>query len=577
MHLLEESPPTTLPDLLRRACAPAHAKTIGLLDGRGRRGEPRPWADFLRDAEDAAGRLVALGVEPGEPVLLGLGTGFEFLELWFGAVLAGALPVAAAPPGGMGANDLVLRRLAAVFERLGGRRVVAAPALAETARAQGLDAFADAIVDPSDVAALAPRPISDAPRDPDDVAFLQLTSGSTGVPRAVRISHAGAAHNPRAMIAAVAACDRRLAAGLREGRASCVSWLPLHHDMGLVGLLLSSLAVGAELWLSAPRTFLGRPQTWLQNLGAAELTVSAAPNFAYQTCVERLEAPGLAGVDLSGWRAALCGAEMIRPETLHAFAERFGSLGFDATAFRPCYGLAEGTLAVTFDTRGEGLRTAPVPAGGAHDAAGPRETACLGAPVLDTEVAVVAPDGSPVPEGAVGEVRVKGPGVFLGYHNDPEETAAALGGGWLRTGDLGFLRAGELYLAGRTKDILLVNGQNLMPHELEWLAESASGGGGVTRAGAFSTVPAGADASAAEGEKAVVVIETGETDAAVLGKIEREVRVDVGRALGIPLADCVFVRRGRLPKTTSGKVQRRELARRYATGELERLESEMSE
>ena len=559
------SHPTTLVDLLRHAADADGAAGLGLIDGRGRRGEAKTWAGFLAAARHEAGRLTALGVEPGEPVLIALGTGWPFLDLWFGTLLAGALPVAAAPPAGMGSAELVIERLARVFERLGGRRVFAASALADQARAAGQTALAQAVMDPASLADVEPVPPDDPRPDPGDVAFLQLTSGSTGVPRAVEITHRGAAHNPRAMLDAVARCEPRIEAALAAGGASCVSWLPLHHDMGLVGCLLTSLAARAELWLAAPRTFLGRPQTWLTNLAQQETVIAPAPNFAYQTCVERLDPADLAGCDLSPWRAALCGAEMIRPSTAEAFAEHFRSLGFAADAFRPCYGLAEATLAVTFDTAGRGLRTS-TPDGGGE---GP--VACLGGPVLDTEVAVVAPDGSPRPEGQVGEVWARGPGVFRGYRGDPEATAAALRDGWLVTGDLGFLRSGELHLTGRTKDILIVNGQNLMPHELEWIAEAATGGGGASRAAAFSVVPEGAEAA---GERAVIVAETGETDPGALGALAREVRVRLGRELGIPLADCAFVRRGRLPKTTSGKVQRGEVRRRYLDGELERLETE---
>jgi fatty-acyl-CoA synthase len=254
---------------------------------------------------------------------------------------------------------------------------------------------------------------------------------------------------------------------------------------------------------------------------------------------------------------------MVRPETAAAFAELTAPAGFSAAALRPCYGLAEGTLAVTFDLAGEGVRTRANPAAAVGEAP---EVVCVGSPVADTEVRITAPDGTARADGEVGEVRVRGPGVFLGYFNDPESTAESLVDGWLATGDLGFLHGGELYLTGRIKDVLILRGHNLMPHELEWLAEGVTGGGGIERCGAFS-IDGGA-----EGELPVVVVETGERSPEARAGLARQIRLAVGHALSLTLADVAFVRRGRIPKTTSGKVQRRELKQRYLAGELERLE-----
>jgi fatty-acyl-CoA synthase len=375
------------------------------------------------------------------------------------------------------------------------------------------------------------------------------------------IPHRAAVHNPAAIVDAMEApFDTPMSAWNATG----VSWLPLYHDMGLVGSLLVSVLSGIDLWLLSPRTFLGRPATWLRSLGEFACTLAPAPNFAYQTCVERVRPAELDGTSLARWRCAMIGAEMIRPETTAAFAQAFAASGFPPESFRPCYGLAEATLAVTFDRRGEGVRTR-TPPGDGSGAAAPSTVACVGAPVRDTEVRIRAPDGTWLAEGGTGEVCVRGPSVFAGYHGDPEATAECLlRDGWLRTGDLGFLDAGELWLTGRTKDLIIVNGQNVMPHEIEWLAESAVGGGGSTRSGAFAL--AGAD-----GERAVLVVEVVEGGGADLPALAHEIRVRVGRALAVPLADLLFVRRGRIPKTTSGKVQRNELRRLYLAGAIERL------
>ncbi|MCB1055787.1 MAG: AMP-binding protein, partial [Acidobacteria bacterium] len=393
----------------------------------------------------------------------------------------------------------------------------------------------------------------------------------TGLSRAVMIPHRAAVHNGRASDLAIGAPWSRPGSAFAaspfaasQWAEAMVSWLPLHHDMGLVGCLFLCLTRGLDLWLLNPTTFLARPKLWLENLGRHGRCFAPAPNFGYQLCVERLSPEDLAGLDLSSWRAAMTGAEMVRPETVRDFLELTAGTGFRPEAFRPCYGLAEGTLAVTFDAKGQGLRTLPLPAG-ADSGLGLAEVACVGEPVTDTEVRIAAPDGSSLAPGKIGEVQVRGPSVFAGYYNDREATADTLVDGWLHTGDLGFLEGGELYLTGRTKDVLILHGHNLMPHELEWLAESAVGGGGAQRCGAFSI------ARGAAGEEPIVVLEVERADSETLAAIEHDVRQRIGRALSLPLADVVFVRRGKIPKTTSGKVQRRQLRQLYLDGELERL------
>ncbi len=254
----------------------------------------------------------------------------------------------------------------------------------------------------------------------------------------------------------------------------------------------------------------------------------------------------------------MVGAEMIRPDTMSAFSEAFASHRFEPSTLRPCYGLAEGTLAVTFDQRGEGVRVAKPPADSATELS---EVVSTGAPIVDTEVRISDESGRALPEGEVGEVRVRGPGVFDGYWNDDAATAETLKEGWLCTGDLGFQREGELYLVGRRKEILIVRGENLMPHELEWIAEAVVGSGGTSRAGAFS-VPG------SEGEEPVLVVESPTRDGAGNEELASAIAERVGRELSLTLADVTIVKRGSIPKTTSGKVQRRELRRRYLAGEL---------
>jgi fatty-acyl-CoA synthase len=230
----------------------------------------------------------------------------------------------------------------------------------------------------------------------------------------------------------------------------------------------------------------------------------------------------------------------------------------------PCYGLAEATLAVTFDIRGQGVRTLPAPRGTDRGLA-LTDVVSNGVPIDSTEVVIRSPDGADIGERRIGEVTIKGPGIFQGYHLDEEATSQSLRDGWFATGDLGFLADGELYLTGRTKDVLIVHGHNLMPDELERLADSVTGGGGLMRSAAFSV------AQGVEGEQAVLVVEIATNLIGRLAEIEQDIRSSIGRNLGLPIADVVFVKRGRIPRTSSGKMQRSAVRERYISNDLERL------
>jgi acyl-CoA synthetase (AMP-forming)/AMP-acid ligase II len=327
--------------------------------------------------------------------------------------------------------------------------------------------------------------------------------------------------------------------------------------------------VGYELKLLRPQTFLARPMLWLRELGSNGLSFAPAPNFGYQLCVERIKPRDLDGVDLSNFKVALTGAEMVRRETADAFVETFAPFGFTPESLVPCYGLAEATLAVTFDERGRGVRTLPAPTG--TDAGfGMSEVVSVGRPIRDTRVEIVAPDGRRLGADAIGEVCIKGPGVFAGYYRDDEATAASMDGDWYHSGDLGFLHRGELYLTGRIKDVLIVRGHNLMPDEIERLADGVTGGGGLMRSAAFSV------ARGPAGEEPILVVESANDDVDRLAVIAREIKIEIGRTLGLPIADVVFVRRGRIPRTTSGKMQRGEVRKRYLEGTLEIIGSEGS-
>jgi acyl-CoA synthetase (AMP-forming)/AMP-acid ligase II len=557
-----ENAPLTLQQALQRAATEFGERGIGIFDGRARSVERRTYAELYESAQASAARFAAMGVGLREPVLVGLPTSWDWLEAWFGVLLRGGWPVAIAAAGAMAADEALLSKIDGVMERIGARYIMAGAGLREQAVQGGFERLGNGVVTPQELAAVTVTSQPKVPDpEPEDIAFLQLTSGSTGLPRAVMLQHRAAIHNP---LASCIAIGEPHGAPVHTWADAMAAWLPLYHDMGLIGCLMLPILTGLDAWLLRPETFLARPKLWLRELGRRGVTFVPAPNFAYQLCVERIKPDDLTGIDLSGWRAALTGAEMVRPETTAAFCEKFEPYGFSPQAFRPCYGLAEGTLAVTFDVKGEGVRTLPAPAG-ADTGLALSEVVSTGVPIADTEVRITAVNGTECAEGTIGEVRIKGPGVFCGYYNDPEATAETLQDGWFATGDLGFVQDGELYLTGRTKDVLIIHGHNLMPDELERLADSVTGGGGLMRSAAFSV------ARGFEGEQAVIVVEVVERDPEVLRDIEQQIRSRIGRSLSLPLADLVFVRRGRIPRTTSGKMQRNELRRRYLENRLEQL------
>ncbi len=552
--------PSNLRELVRRAAVDHPDHGITIFDGRGRNPDRRSYADLLDLATSAAARFDAMGIGAGEPVMVALPTSWEWLQAWMGLLFCGALPVASAGATGLAAAETQLGKVDLVMGAIGARHVVTTEGFRDQAAAGGFVRAATGVITPEELDAADPTPGFRPPAvGADDLAFLQLTSGSTGVPRAVMITHRGAVHNPAASTEGVSG---QMHAPVQDWADCMVSWLPLYHDMGLIGCLLLPLLVGYELKLLRPPTFLARPLLWLRELGSNGRTFAPAPNFGYQLCVERIRPDQLEGIDLSNFKAALTGAEMVRRETVEDFVEAFSPLGFTQEAFLPCYGLAEATLSVTFDGEGKGLRTVPAPASADRGFA-MADVACLGRPIRDTELKIVAPDGRELNAGAIGEVCIKGPGVFAGYYRDDEATAESTDGDWYHTGDLGFLHSSELYLTGRIKDVLIVRGHNLMPDEIERLADGVTGGGGLMRSAAFSV------ARGSAGEEPILVVEAADDNVDQLETLAREIKIEVGRALGLPIADVVFVRRGRIPRTTSGKMQRGEVRKRYIEGTLD--------
>lgn len=527
-------------------------RRITVFNGRCREVEARSYADFLARAQRVAGCLAAHGVKPGDRVMICLANSWEWLDCWLGTVWLGAWPVAVSPGFAMGSAAYREEKTFAIAQMLGARMLIAGDALRE--RAENAPGGCVVITAEDVMATEGDLPPAHA-ADRSDIAYLQLTSGSTGIPKAAQITHHAMMHNVWAMFDA--ATRRRAGEAPRSG----TTWLPLFHDFGLV-MTIGGIMNGVEAAVFPPNAYLSRPHEWLKHLGSMDAPMCGSPNFGLHHALNRVSDAQLEQMDLSSWHTCFIGAEMTRAETLRAFLDRFAQAGCPASMLAPSYGMAEATLGVTLDQRAVGLRTGV----SEPDAKGDRiEVVACGAPLQETELKVMGPEGK-LPEGHIGHVYLKAGGVITGYYQNPEATAEAFDGDWLKTGDMGFLRDGEIYLTGRIKEILIINGANYMPDELEHLAEREGGSGGMERAAAFTVATDG------QGELPVLVVEVDRRSAPeTLKELGERIAGRISRELGMPVHEVVFVARGTIPRTTSGKLQRGALRQAYIDNELSPL------
>ncbi|WP_431911918.1 condensation domain-containing protein [Micromonospora carbonacea] len=526
-----------------------------LLRRRAAGSPAEPAYTFLRDGIDEAHTIsyrelhdtaCALAVRlgqfpPGARALLLYPHGPEFIRAFWACLIAGIVPVPCYPPR----NNRSVDRLLAIA-RDAQASVVLTHRTVLSRVGDGLVALAPCLVTDEIVgdAAGAPAPAAVRPADP---AFLQYTSGSTGTPKGVVVSH-GNLHSNQQLIQAAFGQD---------SASTIVSWLPFYHDMGLIGNVLHAVHVGAHAVFLSPVEFLRRPVTWLEAISRYRATGSGGPNFGYQHCADRITDDDVAGLDLSSWRVAYCGAELVRAPTLWSFADRFAAAGFRPEAFRPCYGMAEATLLVAA-AQGPVTR-APDPRGGGaeHD----RTPAPPGDPVVSCGVPhgfrclVVDDEGVECPDGVVGEVWLSGASVAGGYWNNPEASEAfravtrAGEGPFYRTGDLGFLRAGELHVTGRIKELVIIRGRNHYPYDLEWAI--AEGAPGVVRDGCvvFSV-------DRDRGEELVVQCEYDRACGLPHAEVIQSVQTVLLEEFGIAAAEVHLFAARHLPRTSSGKLQR---------------------
>jgi fatty-acyl-CoA synthase len=513
------------------------------------------WAEVDARARRVAGALVARGVRPGDRVAVVLRTGPAFLDAFFGAVHAGAVPVPLYPPVRLGRMDEYADATARMLRVSGARALVTSSGVAPVLGRAVAGAGAGLDLGLLDAARLLEGRATSVARAAGDLALVQFSSGSTVDPKPVALTNAALGAQVDALTALVSPTDADV----------LVSWLPLYHDMGLIGCLLGAVSYPGPLVLIAPEHFLARPALWLRALSRHRGTISAAPHFAYAYAADRVTDADLAGTSFAPWRIALDGAEPVTPGALRRFAERLGPHGFDPGSLMPVYGLSEAALAVTFSPRGRPTLVEPVEPGvrpGERIGPGRRAVVSVGVPVPGVEVEVRGEAGEPLPERRLGTIHVRGPSLMQGYLGDPRATARVLVGGWLDTGDLGFHAGGELFVHGRAKDVVIVRGANHAPDEFESCLEGVPG----VRPGcavALGVVPEGGDA-----EVLVLLVERPRGERGPAAPVEAAVADAVAAHTGVRPHAVHLLEAGTLPRTSSGKMRRAEALRRFQAGTL---------
>jgi acyl-CoA synthetase (AMP-forming)/AMP-acid ligase II len=558
-RLVNASSPRPAASTLVEALDRGAAEDAPLLTLHGS-GAPRPFGAraALAHARRWAVALADAGARRGEPVAILLPTSTDFVGALAGAMLLGAVPLPLPSPMTFGPMDRYLAHLGRVVSHAGARVLATTPRVVTALEGLALRADLVGVVTPAEVEATQERAVGPTSLDPGDTALLQYTSGTTGRPKGVRVSH-------RALVANAASIAEGL--GLTSSDVG-VSWLPMYHDMGLVGVLLTAIAHPYPLHVMAPEAFVMRPRRWLELVSEHRATISTAPNFAYELVARRAKVEGL---ELGSWRAALNGAEPVHASTLARFADRLAGTGLARRALTPVYGLAEATLAVSFHPRGAPVDVVDVDRASLErdrvvverrGAAG-RTIVGVGVPVSGTTIAITDDAGRTLREGEVGEIRVRGPGLMDGYHRDEEASARTLPDGWLRTGDLGFVRDERLYVSGRARELIIQAGRNVHPEDVEEVALGLDERFGTAAAFASPSGDRGTD-------ELVLVLEArglGDTDREALAE---RVRGELLATIGVRADAVAFWTVGSIPRTSSGKVRRAACAERWSverTGE----------
>jgi len=544
--------PQTLPEILHRAAQTCGRRGLIFVDEDERR---FTWAEIEQQAQRIAAGLQDLGGKPGERLAIVCQGLRPLVTTFFGAVLAGLHPSILPTPISRRRLKGYLGHIGSIVQVAQPRFVVVDEEVEEVGEPLLIEAGLEGkarVVRQDHLLASNARFAPHSP-DPDDIGVIQFTSGSTSSPRGVVLPHRCIAANVRAIVEHLEVEPHDVGGG----------WLPMYHDMGLIGNLLGATARSIDLVLTTPFNFLRRPRRWLDVMERHNVSITAGPNVSYRHLLERGE---LLGRDLSAWRVAIIGAEPIDPELLDAFTEAFGKVGFPRSGFMPAYGLAEVGLMVTGVRATAEYETVEVdraaleaervarPVGGGKGAT----IVSCGVPVRETELRIVDDDDELLPDGHIGEIGIRGSSVMRGYFNNPEATAETLRDGWLMTGDLGFLQDGRLFVTGRKKELIIVSGRNYYPQDIERAVHSLE----VVRPG--SVVAFGTRNGREEG---IVVVAAPRNPQDVEG-VSDAVRGVVADHLNLPVLDVVLMESGRIPRTTSGKLCRGRCRDLYEEGKL---------
>ncbi len=554
--------PTLHETLWRRAMAEPERVQAWVREDDGHE-QTVSYGRLLEAARLVAGGLRDRSVQRGDTVALMLPTGFDFLRSFQGILIAGAIPVPIYPPARLDRLEEYAKRQSAILADAGVKLLITVGRAKPVAALLRPSVPCLAHVVTADQLAEAGISYGAPEGRGEDAAFIQYTSGSTGHPKGVLLTHSNLLANIRA-----------ISAGLQAGPSDVgASWLPLYHDMGLIGSWLFCMTDGLPIALLSPLAFLSRPERWLWTIHERRATMSAAPNFAYELLARRVSDAAIEGLDLSSWRCALNGAEPVNPDTLDRFAKRFAPHGFRQEAFMPVYGLAENSVAVCFPPvlRGPRIdRVARAPfanerraeAAAAGDS-GAMRFVSVGRAVPGHEVRVVDDDAEELPERRVGRLIFRGPSMTSGYFKQPEATAAmSVAGGFYDSGDLAYVADGEVYVTGRTKDLIIKGGRNLVPQEIEELAAGVEG----IRKGCVVAFGVWSESTATE--SLVVVAETRAQAADKRDALLAAVSERVAEGTGVPPDHVVLAVPGAVPKTSSGKIRRAATKELYETGRL---------
>jgi 1-acyl-sn-glycerol-3-phosphate acyltransferase len=522
------------------------------------------YVDLYQGAQTVAGGLQDKAFQPGHTAAIMLPTGCDYLYSFFGILLAGGIPVPIYPPIRLSQLEDHLRRHAGILDNAGCELLITlseAKPFAQLLRSRV--ASLRQITAVQELGTRGQSPTSLAARA-EDIAFLQYTSGSTGTPKGVVLSHHNLLANIRAMGDTIQA----------DSRDVFVSWLPLYHDMGLIGAWLGSLYYAFPLVLMSPLHFLARPERWLWAVHHHGGTLSAAPNFAYELCLNRIEESALEGLDLSSWRLAFNGAEPVSPQTLRNFCRRFAPYGFRPEALAPVYGLAESAVGLTFPPLGRAPlidrirkdafqdRGLAVPAGETDKAV--LEFVACGQPLAGHEVRILGPGERELPERQQGRLQFKGPSVTSGYFRNAQETEKLFVGDWLDSGDLAYLHQGDIYLTSRVKEIIIRAGRNILPYAVEEAVGEISG----IRKGCVAVIGSRDDDTATE--RLVVLAESRETEPYRREELYRQVLAVATEHLDTPPDRVLLLPPRAVLKTSSGKIRRSAMRRLYEQGRIGR-------